>query len=109
MLAYGATLDKEEAYKEVESIFHRQTYLSQKDFESILHPLPILSGWIRAVLTIYIEDLPSRLASLDRRYSAALESEQMMARYGVPKSTCDQLRQVPFLFSLSLLSLIPLP
>lgn len=69
-------------------------YITQKEFESYPHPIPILSSWIQAVLTTFIESLPPRLASLDRRYSAALESEQMMARYGVPKSTCDQLRQV---------------
>jgi hypothetical protein len=73
-------------------------------------PLPLLSGWVRAVLTIFIEDLPPRLASLDRRYSAALESEQMMARYGVPKSTCDHLRQVlSYLNSLSRLTFPSVP
>jgi hypothetical protein len=95
LLAYGPSLDKEAASKELDSLFQRQSYLSQKDFEMMISlPLPLVSGWVRAVLTIYIEDLPPRLASLDRRYSAALESEQMMARYGVPKSTCDHLRQV---------------
>mmetsp|Transcript_1829 Transcript_1829/g.2892 ORF Transcript_1829/g.2892 Transcript_1829/m.2892 type:complete len:1659 (+) Transcript_1829:173-5149(+) len=97
ILAYGNGLNKEAAKSELNDLFSTsltQYAISQRDFESYPGQLSVMSGWVQATLTIFAEVPPPRLASLERQYSAALESEQMMARYGVPKSTCDQLRQV---------------
>lgn len=97
MFAYSSNLDKKAAHEELENLFHAglsRHYINQNDFESYQGPINLMAGWVQAVLTVFIEQPPPRLAALERRYSAALESEQMMARYGAPKDTCDQLRQV---------------
>ena len=97
LMAYGPTLDKKAAQTELEGIFETglsPNYVNQRDFEAYEGSIKLLAGWVQAILAVLAEQPPPRLASLERRYSAALESEQMMARYGAPKSTCDQLRQV---------------
>ena len=49
---------------------------------------------ILLVLGIFTEPLPPRLYSLERRYSSLLESEEMMMKFSVPKSACEQLRHL---------------
>lgn len=96
-MAYGSALDKKQVSQELGEIFASglsSRFINQKDFELYEGPTKLMAGWVQAVLSVFIEQPPPRLASLERRYSAALETEQMMARYGAPKSTCDQLRQV---------------
>jgi hypothetical protein len=96
-LAYGTALDRQRVGRELGDIYAiglSPRFINQKDFEQYEGSTKLMAGWVQAVLSVFIEQPPPRLASLERRYSAALETEQMVARYGAPKSTCDQLRQV---------------
>jgi len=95
LMSHGDTLDKPAAAFELKQLFAsggHPRFLSQKDFESYEGSLDTLSGWVRAVLTIFVEPPSTKLSSLERRYSAALEAEQMADRFSVPRATCDQLR-----------------
>jgi len=102
-LAYGSAklkADIETATRQLNAIFRPAEArggtgtLSAKDFEQYTGPLDILSGWVITVLGIFTEPLSPRLYTLERRYSSLMESEEMMVRFSVPKSTCEQLRQV---------------
>lgn len=65
-----------------------------REFENYLGPLDLIGGWIQTVLGIFTEPLPPRLYTLERRYSSSLESEEMMMKFSVPKSACEQLRHL---------------
>ena len=97
LMAYGETLNKAAAIAELKEMFsysvhHR--YMNLKEFETYTGPTETISGWIRAVLTVFVEPASTKLSSLERRYSAALEVEQMMDRFSVDRETCERLRRL---------------
>lgn len=92
--AYGNMLDKSVAIFQLNSLFGSRKLLSLLDFESYKGAIDVFSGWVQTVLIVFVEAAPIKLMSLERKYSLALESEEMMTRYGVPKTTCDQLREL---------------
>ena len=99
LLAHSHTLDKRAASEELDHLFSSGTsshthsrYITLKDLEAYDGTLSLVCGWVRAVLSIFVEPASTKLSSLERRYSAALEAEQMAERFSVPRAMCDQLR-----------------
>jgi hypothetical protein len=91
--AYGELLDKSVAVYQLNNLFGNRKNINLLELEMYSGPIDVLSGWIQAVLRVFVEVPPAQLSALERRYSSALETEEMMARHGIPKSACDQLRQ----------------
>lgn len=69
-------------------------YLASRDLDAYTGPLEVLASWIQATLSAFTEPPSPKLLALERRYASALESEEMMVRFNVDRSTCDQLRQL---------------
>ena len=67
--------------------------LQLRDFETYRGPLDVLGAWVMSVLSAFTEALPPRQLSIERRYSALLEPEEVLGRFHVKKETCDQLRK----------------
>jgi hypothetical protein len=69
-------------------------FISAREFDAYAGPLDVLLTWVQAVLSVFREPPSPRLFAIERRFSSALEAEEMMTRYKQPRETCTQLRQL---------------
>ena len=69
--------------------------ISLKEFEAFTGPVDEIKLWVHEVLSVFFEHPSPRLFALERKFSSALEIEEMMSRFvSVPKAACDRLRDV---------------
>jgi ubiquitin C-terminal hydrolase len=96
-LAYG---NNKKSIDDLDHLFinhetsHRINVLTLKDFELYNGKLDLILDWIQEVFSIFIQPISSRLYSLHRRYSSLLETEEMMIKFDLSNSSCEQLRQI---------------
>ena len=64
------------------------------EFKQYGGDLCFLSDWILTVMSVFISSPSPRLLRNEKRYSAAVETEEMVARYGESKASIDRLRTI---------------
>lgn len=98
-LAYGDRLKPHVAavHQQLDVIFNRfqTSEITLKEFESCNVKMDMLSGWVRSVLRSFFgtDVANSRLYLLERKYSAQLESQEIMSTYSISRAACDDLRR----------------
>lgn len=93
-IAYGSNLSQYNVNFDVDKLFENTSaddLISAREFETYRGPSRVLTEWVIAVLSSFVEQPPARLEALEIKYSTTREADQMMMQYNIPKSLCNKL------------------
>jgi hypothetical protein len=93
-LAYGANLTQYTAEFDLDKLFENtsaEDCINGREFETYRGPSRVLTEWVSAVLSSFLDPPPARLEALEIKYSTTREADQMMMQYNIPKALCDKL------------------
>jgi hypothetical protein len=65
--------------------------ISAREFETYRGHVRVLTEWVSAVLSSFLDPPPARLEALERKYSSTREADHMMMQYNIPKALCNKL------------------
>jgi ubiquitin C-terminal hydrolase len=72
----------------------RRSKIKFVDFLQFDGDITVISDWVLTAMKVFITTPSPRLMRNEKRYSAAVETEEMIARYGESQASIDKLRQI---------------
>lgn len=95
-ILYCAYADKSSHYHSIERFLEsffpkKKEFISKTKFEQWQGRLDLLTDWVAEVLGIFIEPLPPKLLSLQKKYSSPMEAELLMKKYNMSNDLYQRL------------------